>query len=129
MRELTFQRDQVIFREGEVQSTMFEIRRGTVGIFARYGEPDERKLTELGPGQYFGEMGMVEGYPRSASAVALSDDTEVREITAREFGSFIGERPEQVLDILRALSGRVRGLTEDYRELCGVILELERAEK
>ena len=127
MRERTFQKDEVIFREGEMQTTMFDIRSGRVGIVAKYGTGAQRTLVELGPGQFFGEMGMVDAYPRSATAVALEDGTVVRELQAQEFGVCIREQPEQVLAVMRNLSSRLRDLTAEYRDVCGVIAELEQA--
>ncbi len=127
MMQRTFQKDEVIFREGVLQTTMFDICSGRVGIFTKHGTPEARKLTELGAGQYFGEMGMVDRLPRSATAVALEDGTVLQEITTEEFGAYLHEQPEQVMAILQNLSARLRDLTAEYKELCGVIAELERA--
>ena len=60
-------------------------------------------------------------------AAALEEGTLVAEISEAEFGDYIREQPEQVLAIMRNLSGRLRELTGEYGELCGVIAELESA--
>ena len=77
-----YQKGEFIFKQGEYASCMYDICQGKVGIIANYGEDGEKTLTELGEGASFGEMGMLEGYPRSATAVALEDGTEVRVVTA-----------------------------------------------
>ena len=66
--------DEVIFRQGDASACMFRVSRGKVGIFLDYGGPRQSRLTELGPGRYFGEMGLLDQAPRSATAVALSGD-------------------------------------------------------
>ena len=83
MRIKSFNKGEVIFREGEYSASMYQINSGTVGIFSAYQTEDEKELTKLGSEAFFGEMGIVECYPRSATAVALEDGTEVTEITER----------------------------------------------
>lgn len=63
-----------VFREGDQGSSLFVVRSGTVGVYHRGppGEPDV-KLTRLGPGDFFGEMTLIEMQPRSASVTAESD--------------------------------------------------------
>ena len=108
MKKLTFGCDEVIFREGQFALTMYEIEAGSVGIYANYGAANERKLATLGKGEYFGEMGLAECYPRSATAVALEADTVLDEIDADEFATYFQDRPDAVLAIMRALSARLR---------------------
>lgn len=116
MKKLTFGRDEVIFREGEYALTMYEIESGSVGIYANYGSKDVRKLATLGKGEYFGEMGMAECYPRSATAVALEDDTKVDEIDVDEFSAYFRDQPDTVLAIMRTISARLRDTNARYLE-------------
>ncbi len=122
MAQVSFQKGDVIFREGEFGSTMFEVRSGNVGIFVKYGTPDERKLTELAEGRIFGEMSVIEVYPRSATAVALSEVT-VEEVSAAEISEYFGSAPEKLLEIMRGQTRRLRELTNDYAEVCKTIAE------
>ena len=73
MKEITFGKDQVIFREGDNAATMYDILSGKVGIYKNYGAKNEQQIIVMEAGQVFGEMGMIEYYPRSATAVALED--------------------------------------------------------
>lgn len=68
-----------------------------MGIFAHYSQENETCLTKLTAENeaYFGEMGLVESMPRSATAVALSD-VRVETITGKDFGAFFTEHPERV---------------------------------
>ena len=85
-------------------------------------------LTELKAEDLFGEMGMIEGYPRSATAVALEDGTRIEVITAENFGTYFHAKPAKVLMIMQQMSQRIRGLTKDYLEACRAITETVESE-
>ena len=116
MKQLAFGCDEVIFREGEFALTMYQIESGSVGIYAGYGSTNARLLATLGKGEYFGEMGLAECYPRSATAVSLEENTTLDEIDSNEFSSFFEDNPETVLTIMRSLSERLRETNERYME-------------
>ncbi len=129
MERLTFGCDDVIFREGQFALTMYEIASGSVGIYANYGSDDARMLARLGQGEFFGEMGLAECYPRSATAVALEAGTVVDEIDADEFSTYFEDRPDTVLAIMRALSARLRETNARYLEACRAVHEAIEAER
>ena len=132
MKKQTFGRDEVIFREGDFALTMYEIKAGSVGIYANYGLESVRQLATLGTGEFFGEMGLAEYYPRSATAVALEPDTTLDEIDADEFATYFKDQPETVLTIMRTLSARLRETNARYIEARGAVydaIEAERAGK
>ena len=60
MNTLTLHSGEIIFRQKDFAESMFDIVSGKVGIFSNYGTDTETKITELGEGQTFGEMGMTE---------------------------------------------------------------------
>ncbi len=121
MNALTFHKGEIIFRQGDFAHSMFDIVRGSVGIYVSYGTEAETRLTVLKSGEFLGEMGLIENYPRSATAVAMEDGTELREIGEKEFGDFFSLQPERLLEIMRQLSDRVRDRTEDYEAACQVL--------
>lgn len=129
MTERTFKKDEVIFRQGEEGTTFFRILEGCVGIFAGYQEPEEKELTRLSDGQIFGEMSLIDCYPRSATAVALSDGTRAQEIGHTEVAGYLKENPDQILALMRHLSDRLRAVTNDYNDVCDAIREMKEAEK
>lgn len=134
MKELFVKRvhaGEIIFKEGEKEAFMYHIVKGRVGIYSRYGKPNEKCLTEIGAeddSPYFGEMGLLDGEPRSATAVALEDCElgEVREINLR---FYLQQHPELVLSMLKRMSGRLRSLTEEYMDACRTIAEQEETKK
>ncbi len=73
-----------IFEQGDPSDVVYVIESGAVTILRVLADGGEQPLADLGPGQYFGELGPLLGYPRSASARAATDVT-LTTYGAREF--------------------------------------------
>ena len=129
MEQKTFRQNDVIFRQGDAADCMYAVRTGSVGIFLDFGGPGELKLTELHAGQYLGEMGLLDSAPRSATAVALSDDTTLDVITEQGFQAAFDENPDQFINMLQQMSSRLRRVTRDYAEACRTVADVVEAEK
>lgn len=119
-----YPKGEVIFTEGSFEKAMYDLVEGEVGIYAHYGRPDVRLLTVLKAEDKatFGEMGLLDSMPRSATAVAL-EDVKVGYITGETFGSHFGENPEAVLRIMQNMSKRIRELTQNYLDACRAVAE------
>lgn len=128
MAEKIFKSGEVIFKEGSYEACMYELLEGTVGIYAHYGEADEKCLTELKAGKdaCFGEMGLLEARFRSATAVAL-EDVKVNTVTGAEFGAFFKEHPERIYAVMTQMGSRLRELSKDYLDACHASAELVEA--
>lgn len=118
----------VIFKEGQWDMCFYDVLGGNVGIYANYGKENEKLLTEVGAGKYFGEMGFVEAMPRSATAVAL-EDTELNKIDGNDMSSYMKENPEKIVLILKNISARLRELSKEYIDACNTITEYVEAEE
>lgn len=129
MKEISCKKDQVIFRQGEFGTVMYDIVSGKVGIFSEYQTDKEEKIAELDAGQIFGEMGMIEIYPRSATAVVLEDGTVLRELGESELREYMQDKPEKLLQLMRQLSHRIRETTQAYVDVCRSVSERRRAER
>jgi len=129
MKSISYSSGDVIFREGELQLTMYDIEKGSVGVYLDYDTEQKKQLTVLREHQFLGEMGLIEASPRSATAVALEDVTVLREIGENEFYEFMQHEPERLLLIMRQLSRRIRENTEQYQEACRALFEHEEAER
>ena len=123
MNTKTLKKGEIIFKQGDASTCMYDILWGKVGVYANYGTPDEKLFTVLETEQFFGEMGMIEGSPRSATIVAMENGTKVLEITAETFEEYFKTRPAKVLMIMQNMSQRLRGLTKDYLEVCRTVAE------
>ncbi len=122
MEKKRYKKGEVIFKENEPGTEMYEILSGNVEIVAEKGTEFEKKLTELKKGDVFGEMAIIEGYPRSATATALGA-VELEAISGTELGDYFKTKPDMILDIMRHLSSRTRILTQDYMAVCRTINE------
>jgi CRP-like cAMP-binding protein len=74
----------VIDREGDLGTTLHIVRSGAVDVFQHYGSDDQQLLASFGEGDFFGEMALLLGRPRSATVVA-STDTECLQILRNSF--------------------------------------------
>jgi len=99
---------ELICREGESSAEMFVIRRGSVRVF-KASPRGELDLAVLSKGDFFGEMSVLEGLPRDASAQALGE-AEVLVMTAGALLVRLRRDPTFAFELLRRLSGRVRSL-------------------
>ena len=129
MNKAVFKRGEVIFRQGDPGNCMYDILWGSVGVYAEYGTPNEKKLAELRPGDFFGEMGLLEQSPRSATVVALENDTQVSVIMESDFRDYFAENPAKVFTIMQTLSQKLRRTTQDYLDVCRTVYETVEGEK
>ena len=118
MSSKSFSKNEVIFRQGDDAQEMFDIVSGSVGVYVNYGQENETQLTVLKAGNFLGEMGLIENYPRSATAVAMEDGTKLQVIDDAEFSAYFKDQPERLLEIMRQISARIRERTEDYKAAC-----------
>ena len=129
MNTKTFNKGDVIFEQGSFASTMYDIQAGSVRILAAMGTPDEKELAVIPAGAVFGEMGLIECLPRSASAVAAEDGTQVQEVSASEFSEYFKNSPEKVLSVMRQMSARLRETNKNYTEACKTVYDTVETEK
>lgn len=128
MLEKQYGKNEVIFREGDYGDRFYQIESGRVGVFAHYGEADERKVAEIGPGEYFGEMAVIEAYPRSATVVAL-EDVKALEITEESLNRYFRAQPDKIMALMKVLSSRLRDQTKEYQEVLETLDELGKTKK
>jgi len=113
MNEVTFHEGQEIFAKGDVGNSLFIVFDGQVGIFN-----GTQHLATFGPGDFFGELALLDAEPRSATAVPLSEVVAFR-IDQEDFYDVMEERPEVLRNILRMLCQRIRRQNEKMQELAG----------
>ena len=121
MKEEKYRKGQVVFRQGDLGDCMYFIRWGSVGVFANYGEKNEKKLAELRAGDYFGEMELLDHASRSATVVSLERGTVLSRISEDEFDEFVRENPARIADILARLSHKLRETTKKYLQVCQAV--------
>lgn len=100
-----FPAGQVLFREGEAGAVMYVIRSGRVRITRSFGDA-VRTVAFLGPGEFFGEMSILNGKPRNATATVI-EPIEALEIDARTFESMITGNGEIAVRLITRLARRL----------------------
>ena len=104
----TWEKDAVIFREGDAAGEMFHIVSGSVVLFK-----GKRLLRTLGPGDHFGEMAMLIDTPRTATAQVAAPGAELAAIGRPHFETVMAENPGIAASILREMAARLKVTTED----------------
>lgn len=120
----SLKKGEIIFCAGEPGDCAYMVERGTVGIYDRYGTPEQKLLRALGPGSVFGEMGMVRGFPRSADAVSEESNTGISRVGWDTLGRYFSESPSKVIDIMQQMAQRTQELSDGYIDACCAVSEL-----
>jgi len=115
LETLDCEAQKVMFRAGDAGDAMYLIERGKVRICVQATDGHEVTLTELGRGDFFGEMALLDGQRRSANAV-VAEDARLAVLSREHFLSFImGGNPNVALEMLTALANRLRHTDELLR--------------
>lgn len=108
--EGAFKKDEVVFPEESPGDKMYIIRQGSVKVFKKI-KNNETTLAIVNPGEFFGEMALLDGGPRSAAAKAI-EDVKSLVITTQNFDNLREKNPQvalRIMDVLvRTLSTRLR---------------------
>jgi uncharacterized membrane protein len=100
-----------LFDAGDAGNAMYLIEAGRVRIHVRDTEGDDVTLTELARGDFFGEMAILDGKPRSASATVL-EDARLAALSREDFLGFVRRNPDVALKMLSAITERLRRTDE-----------------
>lgn len=106
-RERRFDRNQVIFYEGDLGGSLYIIAKGTVKIVMMADDGREHILGLLHAGDFFGEISLIDGQPRSATAIA-QDKVSIVMVSRDDFVRLLRENPEMSLKIMVTLCERLR---------------------
>jgi len=105
-KELKYETGDVIVRKGEAGIGFYLIMDGTVEV-----RSEGQVLSKLGSGQFFGEMSVVDGQPRSADVVAV-EPLRCLALTSWSFKSIVSEHPKMALKLLQESVRRLRMNTQ-----------------
>ncbi|QSQ15471.1 Crp/Fnr family transcriptional regulator [Myxococcus landrumensis] len=111
LRPCRFGRGEVVFLQGDVGTALYVIRRGEVAIRLSSPEGKEVILSLLARGDFFGELALLDGEPRSTDAVAR-EDSELLILQRDDFRRYVEARPGVATALLATLSRMVRHVTQ-----------------
>src|SRR6267143_1030678 len=103
-----------LFRAGDEGDAMYLIERGKVRISVGATNGRDMTLTELGRGDFFGEMALLDGQRRSADEL-VAEDARLAVLSREHFLSFMRSNPDVALEMLTALANRLRHTDELLR--------------
>ncbi len=104
--EVEYPAGRVIVRQGEVGTGFFVIASGAAEVIR-----DGTHTASLAPGDFFGELSVLDGRPRTAQVVA-TEPTVCVALASWEFEAAVRDEPSVALAVLRGLAARLRDLTE-----------------
>jgi CRP/FNR family transcriptional regulator, cyclic AMP receptor protein len=116
IRPRRYQQGESIFFEGDLGQVFYLIQAGRVRIYVQNEEGQETSVVLYGPGDLFGELAVIDGLPRSASAVALSE-TLVYTMDRDAFRERMRLSPQLAHNFMKALSVRLRYSTRQVGDL------------
>lgn len=115
-RVRNFAPNTIVVNEGDDGSSLFVVQSGALKAYLTDNIGREVTLSLLDPGDYFGELALLDDAPRSASVIALTR-SEVLQIPRAAFLALIEAHPACMQIVVRNLVGRIRKLTESVRSL------------
>jgi len=105
-----YRKSEVIFEEGSTGSEMYLIHSGRVLLSTGKNQAKQCPLIILNPGDFFGEMALVDDSPRSATASAVEDNTELIVMDRTRFLFMVRQQPEFALSLMHTLCQRLRDM-------------------
>jgi CRP/FNR family cyclic AMP-dependent transcriptional regulator len=116
MRGRRFRRGEVLFHEGDPGDALFVVASGAIKVVVPSEDGDEAILATLRRGDFLGELALLDGAPRSASAIAL-EPTEVLALPRDQFRALVAAEPAIRDALFSALARELRRLTTHVTEL------------
>ena len=117
LRSRRYRRDEVIFHADDPGDSLYIVATGSVKITLSADDGTEPAiLTTVGPGGFFGELALLDGAPRSATAVAL-DAVETMVLRREAFNRLVDSEPGLRRALLATLAAEIRRLTAQVEDL------------
>jgi CRP/FNR family cyclic AMP-dependent transcriptional regulator len=112
----TFNKNSIVITEGDLSSSLYVIQSGEVKVFVSDRDGKINIVNRLGPGDYFGELSLIDEGPRSASVEALSK-CRMSILSRTDFISFIEQHPRVAVSLLKGMGRRLRNTTDHAKNL------------
>jgi len=116
VRIRSYRKGEILFHKDDPGSSLFLLKTGRIKISTFSSEGKEAVFTVHGPGDAFGELALLDGAPRSATATAL-EPSRLLTLDRAAFVSFLREHPDAALVLLSELTARVRRLSGQVEDL------------
>ena len=119
MKQLNFSKDEVIIKEGEISQDACILLEGAIAVTKEMPDGSEKELAILEKNAIFGETGLVDTLPRTATCKAHTNNVVVGVVTRDNYAKLVKHKPEAILPILRIVTERMRNTLEFVDQLYG----------
>lgn len=116
LRLRAYRKGQTVFNKDDFGSTLHIVKSGSIKISMPSDRGDEVVLARLGPGDFFGELALLDEEPRSATATAI-DATKTLALEREDFLSFLRMHPDMAIRILETVAQRIRNLNTQLERI------------
>jgi CRP/FNR family cyclic AMP-dependent transcriptional regulator len=111
-----YSKNTILINEGDLSDSLYIILSGKVKVYLSDENGKEVLLSILGPGEYFGELALLDAEPRSAS-VMTTEPSRISVVTKSDYQRCIAAHPEIAFDLIQVLAHRIRVLTDNVKNL------------
>jgi len=105
--QVDYKAGEVIFNERDHGDALYVVEEGSVRIWVTDEDLNEVTLAELQPGQFFGELAVLDRGERSSSATAITD-THLHRLSSDDFQKFLIEHADCAIDVICEIGARMR---------------------
>jgi CRP/FNR family transcriptional regulator, cyclic AMP receptor protein len=126
VNQVRFDPDETIFNEQDKGDALYVVEQGSVRIWVLDEDVKPVTLAELKPGEFFGELAVLDRGPRSTNATAI-DETTLHRLSSDAFQKFLMEHPDVAIDIICEIGARMRqtNLLVSQRATRNINVEME----
>jgi CRP/FNR family cyclic AMP-dependent transcriptional regulator len=115
-RSRAYAKGSVVVNEGDPSHALYIVKSGSLKAYLNDEDGKEIILSTLGSGEYFGELGLMDGAPRSASVAAL-ENSDLLQVPKEAFQQLLEQYPDALHIVTRNLVGQIRRLSDNVRTL------------
>ncbi len=126
--EVNYKKDEIVFEEFTIGDIFYIILEGEIIIYKHLTATVESKYAELDsltPYSYFGEMSLVDEFPRSASA-KTAEDTKLLALKKNDFVEICMEHPKVIFNLIKTVSSRLRNTNQKFVQIIDKLIKESR---
>ena len=112
----SYPKNAVILNEGDPSNFLYLINSGRLKVYLSDEQGHEIVLNIMGPGEYFGEMALIDNHARSASVMTL-EGSQLTLISKEDFNQYLADNPELATSLIHDLIGKLRHATKKIGSL------------
>jgi len=105
--QVKFEDAEIIFNEQDKGDALYVVEAGSVRIWVLDEDVEPVTLKELGPGEFFGELAVLDRGPRSTNATAIGETT-LHRLSSDDFQAFLMKHPDVAIDVICEIGARMR---------------------